>query len=142
MAVVGYGTTLTFGSDAAGFNSWSAAIHEAANLGPEEASVHDISESGNTAADRYRKKIAGMIDSGELTLTIVFDPSDTTIPIGGDADSVTITFPVQTSGNTAGKVEFDGFVQSVGTPIPIDGAIMQEITIAISGAITWTDETA
>lgn len=92
---------------------------------------------------RWRTHLKGMKDGGELTFTLMFDPSETThgstsgvlSDINNDGTAFaafTMTFP-DTSAWT-----FDGFVTGFDMGHPIDDNLTADVSVKIVGAPVFT----
>lgn len=122
------------------------------------AQVRDISGPGLASEQievshrqsRYRRYVAGMLDGGEVTFQIVFDPDhashDPTLTnsmfayaVSGDTAPFRITFPgavgVVEDGNTIAS--FAAFVANFEISSPLEDGLLADLTLKISGDITW-----
>lgn len=79
-------------------------------------------------------------DAGELQVELLFNPNDAP-PIASAAETVTVTFPLPSGGNTAATWAASGFLTNFEVGIPIDDRMTATATIKLSGAITYTDST-
>lgn len=100
--------------------------------------VIDISTMDSTS--KFKEKIAGMHDAGDITLTINYDGSAAGVAnalhaalLTGTAEAWTITYP-----DTSTDV-ITGFISGLGTADPFDDKITQTVTIALTGVPAFTD---
>jgi predicted secreted protein len=112
------------------------------NIGGPSQTRDSIDISTMDSADDVREFIAGMIDSGEITFTCNYDGS-----ASGTADKLNIAFLAGTAEvwtiTIPGPSIFacSGFITALGPAIPFDDKITQDVTIKLSGVVTYTDET-
>ena len=107
--------------------------------GPNETrDAIDLSTADSAA--QVREFMAGMIDSGEITLTVNYDGSDSGVAnalhtafLAGTAEVWTITFK-DTSTAAA-----SGFITALGQTAPFDDKVTQDITIKLTAVVTYTD---
>lgn len=100
---------------------------------------------------RYRRYVAGMLDGGEVTFQIVFDPNhashDPTLAdsmfayaVSGEKADFRIKFPgvdgVVTDGFTTAA--FEAFVSNFEIASALEDGLLADLTLKISGDITWT----
>ena len=117
------------------------------------ASVRDISAPSmkttsidtSSRASLARTFAPGMVDPGELVFDIVYDPDADSHAAGvagglvklekdGTVCNWQLLFPVAT---TITGCSFSGFVTKLDIKTPMDGAMTADLTIKISGAVTW-----
>jgi hypothetical protein len=74
----------------------------------------------------FGKKIPGdLTDAGEASITAVFDATEA-IATPGTVETLTVTFPIGTAGNTtAATMAGTGFISTVGLPNMITGELME-----------------
>lgn len=99
-----------------------------------------IDKSTMDSTSKAREKIAGMLDAGDLSLTINYDGSAAGVAnalhtafLSGTPETWTITYP-DTSTHA-----FSGFISALGAAAPFDDKITQTVTIALTGVPTFTD---
>ncbi len=121
----GTGTTVTFGT-----SGFTGNIMNVSQDGISRPSV-DTSHMGTTTARTFTP--GDLYDGGEITLSVQWDPAAATKPpISAAAETITIAF--KGGANTA---QFSGFVTEYGNDIPMEELMMTEITIKVSGVITY-----
>lgn len=126
---IGHGSTITFAT-----SGFTASIR---SFNPASMSRDAIDDSHAGTTGKFRTFCAGMIDMGELTIDIIFDP-DTDPPIDGAAETITITFPTPSGQSTPADWEFTGFMTAYNPTVPFDGLLTASVTVKISGDITYT----
>jgi hypothetical protein len=78
-----------------------------------------------------------IIEGGEYKLTILYNYQTTTIPFG-QPEVFTITLPKRGTTATAATIVFDGFMTEHKTMLPSKKAMVVEVTLKVTGAITRT----
>lgn len=83
----------------------------------------------------YMRFVPGdLTDPGEVQMTMVFDPT-LDLPVPGTVETLTVTFPIGTDGNTTNAVlTGSGFTTNVGQPsVEINGLLELNVTFAFDG---------
>lgn len=134
------GTTVTFGT------SSFAAVLLSCNfngVGREAVKTSTMTTTG------YHTYIpTDIAEPGTLELEFVFDvdkytTANTEEPWRQAAETVTLTFPIFTSGNsTAAKVAGSAFVTQWSVAFTLEEVMVATMTCQFSGTITFTDEAA
>lgn len=125
MPYIGTGTTIAWET---GF------LAEIIDLTPPGHSREAINTSHKTTANNAHTFLpAKLVDYGEATVDIAFDPS-TTPPITSAASTCTITFP--DSGAT--QWSFSGFMTGYEPSEPLEERATATVTIKVTGPITIT----
>lgn len=121
---IGTGTTVAMDS---GF------FAEILDVSPPAASRESIPSShmGTTTAHTFSP--ATLVDWGEMTLEILFDPS-LRPPIDDAAESVTITFP----NSAASTWIFTGFMTGFEPSVPLEDRMTATATVKVSGDVSVT----
>ena len=120
------------------------AIAQVKDIGGPEISADQI-EVSHRDSD-WRKYVNGMLDGGELTFDIVFDPDhashDPTLTnsiyaymVAGTATNFKLEYPGV--GSAVTSAIFSGTITNFGLGAPLEDALTASITIKLSGAITW-----
>lgn len=133
----GHGASMTFATSA-----YTAAIRQIGGATEErpEVDTSDLSTTG------HRTKIPGdLADAGSFDIEILVDPEDDPPwpDITGAAETVTITYPVTVTGQTAANESGSAFITSVSRPtLATDELLVCTATVTWADGPTWTDETA
>lgn len=103
----------------------------------------DLVETTNRGSSKWRTRIAGLKDGGTVSLEIVYDPDAAThanasggVPyylLQGTSNTFALLFPTAT---TVVSIAFTAFVTSFKPKAPMEGALMADIELTITGAIT------
>lgn len=126
-AFIGHGTTLTWGG---------VAVAEINAIGGISLTRDKVDATDLQSPDKYREWIAGLKDSGELSLSMNFvrDAVDEFVVDfdSGEIKEAVITFP----DNGATSFTFDGFVSAMEIGVPLETKVPCETKIKITGPIT------
>jgi predicted secreted protein len=92
----------------------------------------------------WKEFIAGLRDGGEITFDIMYDPDLTTHSASAAGGVVTLlsagtknSFRISFADATATTATFDAIVTSFEPTMPMDDAQTADVTLKVSGAITW-----
>jgi len=124
MATVGTGTTIAFAS---GFFAEILSVS-----GPNASRVSiPTSHMGTTSAHTFTP--GDLVDWGELTVELAFDPSATP-PIASSSESVVINFPDSDTSTWT----MTGFMTAFSPSTPFEERATASATIKITGAVVIT----
>ncbi len=130
--VQGNGFALTFGT-----SSWNPKITSFSRSG-EAADDIETSDLSTTGMKTY---VGGaLVEGGTYTLGFQYDPVLTTRPTTGVTETITATYPVSVSGNTAADDSFSGYVNSYEIEGENNVLITGTFVLKVAGDITVTDE--
>lgn len=101
-------------------------------------SLDTVDVTTHDSPNAWREFIATLIDAGEVTLDIVWDPDDTTqISLRTDLIARTaVGYSVTMPDATPQVWSFSGFVTAYQPNAPVDGELSASVTIKITGAVT------
>lgn len=117
---VGTGITLTFAT-----SSFSCEIVEVTPPGSSRES-HDTSHQATTTNKTFTP--SDLVDNGELSFTMHFDPSKTP-PIASAAEVITIGYP------SGAAWDFTGYMDDYQPQGTYENVMMASATVKVSGAI-------
>jgi len=131
----GFGATLGYSDTSSGTYTTVAQITKIG--GPKyKADVIDVTSLDSPS--RFREKVAGLSDGGDMTLDINFDDlvagHASLLALLGTVKYWKITFPVHTTGSTA---IFQGFLTAAGLDIPHDNKMTMTVTVTITSVVTF-----
>jgi len=135
-AAIGYGTLYEIWDTTAEPPAF-VPIAEVFNVTPGEATADRIDATHYQSPDRRREYISGLIDSGEASIELNWEPgSDTDVLLrdlftSGATVEHRITFPNDVT------LTYDASLIGYSKAIPVDDRMTATITIAVSGAETW-----
>lgn len=114
-------------------------VGEVINVTPGEATADRIDATHMQSPNRRREYISGLIDNGEASFEINWIPGDATDVFlrelfeSGETRDHQIEFP---NGVT---VTYDASIIGFSKAVPIDDRMTATITVAVSGAETWSE---
>ena len=130
--IVPTGTTAVFGTSGFSMNvdsiEWSGATREAINT----------SHMGTSSSHTFVP--ADLVDQGEITLNVHYDP-DVTPPQNGDAETLTITWPLQTGDATSAKWSASVFLVDFGFSAAKEDKATASVKVKVTGNVTITAAT-
>ncbi|MEM7416787.1 MAG: phage tail tube protein [Gemmatimonadota bacterium] len=118
------------------------AIAQVRDVGGPGLSMDTIDVTHHGSADHWREFVAGLKDAGEVSLELLFDPTETTHrdASGGlldDMDNrVLRNFQLQFPDTAQTTWSFAAFVTGFNPSAPHDGALTAAVTLKISGEPT------
>lgn len=124
---LGYSSTLKIGANT---------IAQIKEISGPSRSADSVDVTTLDSPNRYREFIAGLKDGGEVSFTVVYDPSiashaalNTSFESGAvEACEIGLTL-------LARKLTFNASITGLGVTIPVDDAITQEVTLKVSGPV-------
>ena len=130
----GFGTTIAYSTDGGTTYTDIGGIHDTIS-GPE-LSADAVEVTDHDSADGWREYIGGLKDAGEVGFKVNWDPADTQhdalVAQVGNVIDWKITFP-----DGASTATFQGIMTNYTPDVPLDDRMTAEITIKITGAVTW-----
>lgn len=138
-AVSAYGTLLKIG-DGGGSEVFTT-IAEVTNITGPGSELETIDVTSHDSTGAKREFIAGLIDMGEITLSLNFNALTTQGFAGGlynDHMSRTkrnFQLVLPTTSNKTGS--FAAYVTNFEPDAPVDGALTADVTLKVTGAVTW-----
>lgn len=139
-AIAAFGTLLKLGTTnttAATF----ATIAEVGDIDGPSDSVDTIEVTSHSSPSARKEFIASLIDSGEISFPINFIPDNATHDAttglqktknDRDLRKYQLVFPDST------QAEFSALVTKFGMKAPVAGKLSADVTLKISGPITWS----
>ncbi len=131
------GITFEHGGAASGVASYTE-IPQVKNVEIPGDQADEIDVTTHDSPGGRKEFINGLIDSPDFSLEIVYDPALTIhealrAAAGGEAQH----FKATLAGATANHIhEFDALVKGFSSPVPVDGALMANVTLKRTGADT------
>lgn len=100
------------------------------------------------SADHAKEFITGLADAGEITFTLNYEGDTGGSPdilndlmINRTIESWEIEYPLNTGSASKAKDVVSGFITSMTKAVPNGEKITQDVTIKLTGKVTFTDET-
>lgn len=125
-----------------GAATWSKMASIMDISGPE-LSTNDIDVTTNDSSDATKEYIAGLIEPGEVSFDINYDPS-----VSSHDRGETNSFPslllsravknwrIQIAGSTSNVIYLNGYVKQFGIDLPMEEQVKASVTIKVTGSIT------
>lgn len=138
---LGTGTSIAFGTSGyaailRAITGWTGISREVVDFTPLAVAAASPGTIGNRVY-----KAAHAVDPGTIECEFFFNPN-LTPPIGGDPETITVTFPIVTGDSTAAYWQAQGMMLTFEVSgIELDQPMVARSTIKITGAITFTAAT-
>ena len=117
-------------------------IGNVTNIAGPSMSKDTIDTTALDTTGGYRTFITGFKNAGTLTFTLMFEKEEySTLKAAFDSDvakSIEVILPDGATAETGSKLSFSGFVTEMPLTIPPDDKITCDVTIQISGPVTFT----
>lgn len=132
-ALEGTGATISFATSVFTSDLISLTLNEAAREALETTHL------GTLVSKTF--KPGKLVNVGTISAEFDFNPAANSL-ISNPAETITITYPLETGQATAARVTFSGFVTGEGgVELKVDALMRIKVTIQISGSITFTAAT-
>jgi hypothetical protein len=133
-AKIGLGTVVAYESTTSGTYTTVGEIFEFSGT---SLSMDTVDATDFSHTDGHRRFIAGLIDAGEVTFTLHFDPA---LTVYGAIDTI---FKARTAknwkftyaGSTVNTI-VSALVTGLGRAVPMDEKMTMEVTLKLSGTLT------
>lgn len=128
---IGYGSVLVVVSTS-GADITTGQIR---NITGPGVSGTDVDTTTMDSSSNYRTFVPGLLDPGEVSFSLVYDPASTTHTRLARfmGERLSTTFKVY-HGSTAGNEDsFVGYIKGLSREIPMDDLITADVTIKVSG---------
>jgi hypothetical protein len=140
MALSGFGTLLKIG-DGGATEVFTTVAEVTSITGPSlQLGTQDV--TSHSSAGTFREFQATLIDPGEVTFTIWYDPNEATHGaatglIKDMLDRTLRNFKLEMPTTPTVTASFAAFVTTAPLSFPIDGAMEADVTLKISGPVTF-----
>jgi hypothetical protein len=133
---VGYGSCLTVVSTS-GADINTGQIR---NITGPGVSGNDVDTTTMDSSSNYRTFVSGLLDPGEVTFSLVYDPTNTTHTrlTRMMGERLSTTFKVYAGSTSGNGQSFTGYVKGMSREIPMDDVITADVTIKVSGIPGYT----
>ncbi len=132
---LGYGTTVKL--DSASSGSYTT-IGQLGDVGGPDTSVDAVDVTTHDSASAAREFIMGLIDGGEVTLDIVYDPALATHQLLQTVLAARTNRPWRINfAGLATTCSFSGGITGLGPSAPVEDKLMCSVTIKVTGLVTW-----
>lgn len=140
-AIAAFGTLLKLGNGTAGTSGTYTTIAEVGDIDGPADSVDTIEVTSHSSPQARKEFIASLIDSGEISFPMWFVPDDAT----HDADTglqyyknLRIAANFKMVFPDATQVMFSALVTKFGMKAPVSGVLSADVTLKITGAMSWS----
>lgn len=128
-----YSTTL--GLDPTGGSSF-VAVAEVTHISGPGYKVTSVDRTNLNSPSRAREFVSGFIDAGQATFTCRWTKAEYAIllsHLGTNLMNWKLTFPLVGAEVTASNIAWFGHIEELGTEVPEDDVINNDVTVKISG---------
>lgn len=133
--VIGHGAQFWIDNDSA----VSTKVAEVIAISLPNPQQSDVEATHFESAGRTREYIPGLIDNGDISISINYDAGSATdtliLSALGDSEARECMVSIPTSSGTNQEFTFDGIVKGYERSIPIDDRQTAVITIRVAGAV-------
>ncbi len=131
-AKIGLGTTVGYETTPA--SGTYTTVGEVIEFSPPSSSMDTVDATDFSHVDGHRRFIAGLIDAGEVSFTLHYDPA---LTVYGALDTiykarVQRKWRFAYAGSTVNTV-IDALVTGLGRAVPMDDKMTMEVTLKVSG---------
>lgn len=114
------------------------AIAEVNSITGPNATRNQIDATSLDSVDGYKEYIGGFRDGGEVTLNMNFTNQTYGLMHNDFEDDTLMNYYIVMPDTSATRLDFSGFVQSLGFSVPTDDKVTADVTIKVSGPVTLT----
>lgn len=132
--VIGYGVTLETTT-----STGTMSIAYLRNIDGPSAEINDVDTTTLDSTGGFRTFIAGLIDGGEVSCQMIYDPSvESHKTLGTRFKARTLhTYTITHPSTTAGAA-FSGYIKSLSRAVPLDDVVTCDITFKVSANPGYT----
>lgn len=135
---VGYGSVLIVCSSSDGTTENN--IAQVRNISGPGVSGNDVDTTTLDSSSNYRTFVGGLLDPGEVTFSIAYDPTNATHTRLARYlnDRYTANWKVAAGSSAGTLTAFSGHIKGMSREIPLDDLITCDLTIKVSGKPGYT----
>ena len=131
---IGYGVTLETTT-----STGTLSIAYCRNIDGPSADINDVDTTTLDSTGGFRTFIAGLIDGGEVTTELMYDPTvESHKTLGTRFKARTLHTWTITDPTTAAGSAFSGYIKSMSRAIPLDDVVTCSVTFKVSGNPGYT----
>lgn len=108
-------------------------IAEATNISGPELDRDTIETTSHDSPNRFREWVGGLVDGGEVTFEVNWDPSLHVTLVDDFQDPLPRNYQILLPDPPGGTWEFSGFITGMSHEYPHDDKMSAEFTFKISG---------
>lgn len=111
------------------------------SISPPNMQRDSLETTKHNDEDRWRTFIPGLIDPGEVTLSISWDPAHATHDFIADLNSAEVApYRVAFPAGTGTSFDFDAFITQFEPTGDVDGLLSANVTFKVSGPVTEVND--
>jgi hypothetical protein len=133
---IGYGSVLIVATSTAG----EVNVSQIRSISGPGVTGNDVDTTTMDSSSNYRTFVAGLLDPGEMTFSLVYDSTDAShsrlARYMGSRYSTTWKVCQGSSGGTA--TSFTGYIKGMSREVPMDDVITCDVTLKVSGIPGFT----
>ena len=114
-------------------------IGEATNISGPGFDRDTIDVSSHDSPDGIREYVGGLVDGGEVTFTVNWDPGEHVALIDDFQDAQPRNYKIVMPDPPGGDWEFPAFITGMGHEYPHDDKMSADFTFKIAGAPAFTE---
>lgn len=115
-----------------------ATIAQVTNVTPPQYSRETVDVTDKDSVGGYREYIGNLIDGGEVSCEILYDPDDHNTLLADFEDDQPINWQVEFPTSPVKKQSFAALLTGFAPAAPMDAALTATITLKVSGKPTWS----
>lgn len=134
---VGFGTVLILcSSDGTTENN----VAQVLNISGPGVSGNDVDTTTLDSSSNYRTFVGGLLDPGELTFSIVYDPTAATHALLANfmGERYTANWKIAIGSSSGALQTFSGHVKGMSREIPLDDKVTCDVTVKVTGLPGYT----
>ena len=133
---IGYGSVLMVNSTTGG----EVNVAQVRSISGPGVSFNDVDTTCLDSSSNYRTFVAGLGDPGELSFSLVYDSTATSMSLltRHMKNRTSTTFKVAEGSSGGTLTSFSGYVKAMGREIPMDDVISCDVTVKVSGLPGYT----
>jgi predicted secreted protein len=138
-SIIGYGSDFQRSTDGSSY----ATVGQVTDIVPPKSKATSINQTNLLSPSGSMEFRAGLRDGGTATFKILFKKTDFATLQTDYSTGTTRYWKVVFSdlASTASTLAFAGFIEELGTPMPMDDKVEAEVQIKVSGVVTFTSGT-
>lgn len=115
-----------------------ATIGEATSISGPEMERETIDVTSHDSPNRFREWVGGLVDSGEVTFEVNYDPAIHNVLKDDFQDALPRNYRIVLPNPPGGQWDFAAFITAMGLEFPHDDKMSADFTFKISGEPIFT----
>ncbi len=113
-------------------------VGEATSISGPGMERDTIDVTSHDSPNRFREWVGGLVDGGEVSFEVNWDPSIHVGLIADFEDPLPRSYQIVMPTPPGGRFNFEGFITNMGHEFPLDDKMSADFTFKISGKPTFT----